>query len=85
MLLSKTINFVLNHHQLFPHCDSPAVYNDGTNSKIIVFLFMITVLEILGAVCLVPGGHKKALDAMTHFQKFNEERTRFQVRATCVC
>ncbi|CAH3196604.1 unnamed protein product, partial [Porites evermanni] len=38
----------------------------------------IQVLEILGAVCLVPGGHKKALDAMTHFQKFNEERTRFQ-------
>ena len=37
------------------------------------------MLEILGAVCLVPGGHKKALDAMTHFQKFNEERTRFQV------
>ena len=41
--------------------------------------FAVTVLEILGAVCLVPGGHKKALDAMTHFQKFNEERTRFQV------
>ncbi|XP_032228211.1 disheveled-associated activator of morphogenesis 1-A [Nematostella vectensis] len=38
----------------------------------------IQVLEILGAVCLVPGGHKKALDAMTHFQKFAEERTRFQ-------
>ena len=47
--------------------------------RLIVFLFVITVLEILGAVCLVPGGHKKALDAMTHFQKFNEERTRFQV------
>ena len=30
-------------------------------------------------MCLVPGGHKKALDAMTHFQKFAEERTRFQV------
>lgn len=44
-----------------------------------VSLFMIIVLEILGAVCLVPGGHKKALDAMTHFQKYNEERTRFQV------
>ena len=43
--------------------------------------FVVTVLEILGAVCLVPGGHKKALDAMTHFQKFNEERTRFQVCA----
>ena len=40
---------------------------------------LFIVLEILGAVCLVPGGHKKALDAMTHFQKFNEERTRFQV------
>ena len=47
--------------------------------RLIIFLFVITVLEILGAVCLVPGGHKKALDAMTHFQKFNEERTRFQV------
>ncbi|XP_031552369.1 disheveled-associated activator of morphogenesis 2-like, partial [Actinia tenebrosa] len=39
----------------------------------------IQVLEILGAVCLVPGGHKKALDAMTHFQRFAEERTRFQI------
>lgn len=38
----------------------------------------IQAVEILGAVCLVPGGHKKALDAMTHFQKYNEERTRFQ-------
>lgn len=43
------------------------------------------MLEILGAVCLVPGGHKKALDAMTHFQKFNEERTRFQVHLALLC
>ena len=39
----------------------------------------IAVLEILGAVCLVPGGHKKVLEAMLHFQKFAHERTRFQV------
>lgn len=38
------------------------------------------VLEILGACCLVPGGHKKVMDAMAHFQEFAEERTRFQVR-----
>ncbi|XP_041826987.1 disheveled-associated activator of morphogenesis 1-like [Melanotaenia boesemani] len=38
----------------------------------------VAVLEILGAVCLVPGGHKKVLDAMLHFQKFSSERTRFQ-------
>lgn len=38
----------------------------------------VAVLEILGAVCLVPGGHKKVLDAMTHYQKFSFERTRFQ-------
>ncbi len=37
------------------------------------------MLEILGAVCLVPGGHKKVLDAMLHYQKFAAERTRFQV------
>uniref|UniRef100_A0A1B6C417 FH2 domain-containing protein n=1 Tax=Clastoptera arizonana TaxID=38151 RepID=A0A1B6C417_9HEMI len=38
----------------------------------------IAVLEILGAVCLVPGGHKKVLDAMTHYQQFAYERSRFQ-------
>uniref|UniRef100_A0A3B3ZTB4 Dishevelled associated activator of morphogenesis 1b n=1 Tax=Periophthalmus magnuspinnatus TaxID=409849 RepID=A0A3B3ZTB4_9GOBI len=38
----------------------------------------VSVLEILGAVCLVPGGHKKVLEAMTHYQTFAAERTRFQ-------
>ncbi|XP_013391279.1 disheveled-associated activator of morphogenesis 1-like, partial [Lingula anatina] len=38
----------------------------------------IAVLEILGAVCLVPGGHKKVLDAMLYYQKYACERTRFQ-------
>uniref|UniRef100_A0A672J8Q4 Disheveled-associated activator of morphogenesis 1-like n=1 Tax=Salarias fasciatus TaxID=181472 RepID=A0A672J8Q4_SALFA len=38
----------------------------------------IAVLEILGAVCLVPGAHKKVLEAMLHYQKFASERTRFQ-------
>ncbi|KAM6973612.1 LOW QUALITY PROTEIN: disheveled-associated activator of morphogenesis 1 [Aplochiton taeniatus] len=38
----------------------------------------VAVLEILGAVCLVPGGHRKILEAMLHYQKFASERTRFQ-------
>ncbi|KAL0266624.1 UNVERIFIED_CONTAM: hypothetical protein PYX00_009117 [Menopon gallinae] len=38
----------------------------------------IAVLEILGAVCLVPGGHRKVLQAMLHYQKYAYERTRFQ-------
>ena len=38
------------------------------------------VFEILGAMCLVPGGHKKVLEAMLHYQKYAAERTRFQVR-----
>ncbi|XP_062326115.1 disheveled-associated activator of morphogenesis 1 isoform X1 [Osmerus eperlanus] len=38
----------------------------------------VAVLEIMGAVCLVPGGHKKILEAMLHYQKFAAERTRFQ-------
>ncbi|KAG4072083.1 hypothetical protein HA402_015582 [Bradysia odoriphaga] len=38
----------------------------------------VAALEILGAVCLVPGGHKKVLSAMVHFQEFAAERTRFQ-------
>lgn len=39
----------------------------------------VAVLEILGAVCLVPGGHKKVLQAMLHYQVYAAERTRFQV------
>lgn len=42
----------------------------------------VAVLEILGAVCLVPGGHKKVLQAMLHYQKYASERTRFQVGAS---
>lgn len=38
----------------------------------------IAALEILGAVCLVPGGHKKVLTAMMNFQEFASERARFQ-------
>ena len=38
----------------------------------------VAVLEILGALCLVPGGHKKVLDAMMHYQSYASERTRFQ-------
>ncbi|KAK7483514.1 hypothetical protein BaRGS_00025188 [Batillaria attramentaria] len=37
------------------------------------------VLEILGAMCLVPGGHRKVLEAMMHLQKHAAERTRFQL------
>ncbi|XP_067938496.1 disheveled-associated activator of morphogenesis 2-like [Watersipora subatra] len=38
----------------------------------------ISTIEILGAMCLVPGGHKKVLAAMYHFQKYACERARFQ-------
>ncbi|XP_063385445.1 disheveled-associated activator of morphogenesis 1 [Cydia fagiglandana] len=38
----------------------------------------VAALEILGAVCLVPGGHKKVLEAMVHYQKYAAERARFQ-------
>ena len=34
----------------------------------------INVLEILGAMCLVPGGHKRVLEAMLHFQIYAHER-----------
>ncbi|KAM3871291.1 disheveled-associated activator of morphogenesis 1-like [Diretmus argenteus] len=42
----------------------------------------VAVLEILGAVCLVPGGHRKVLEAMMHYQRFAWERTRFQTLVT---
>ena len=42
----------------------------------------VLVLEILGAVCLVPGGHQRVMSAIDEFTTFAYERTRFQV---CVC
>ncbi|GBP65290.1 Disheveled-associated activator of morphogenesis 2 [Eumeta japonica] len=38
----------------------------------------VAALEILGAVCLVPGGHKKVLEAMVQYQRYAGERARFQ-------
>lgn len=38
----------------------------------------VSVLEILVTSCLVPGGRKKVLDAMTHYKEFAQERFRFQ-------
>jgi len=43
----------------------------------------VAALELLGAMCLVPGGHKRVLQAMIHFQQYVGERTRFQV-SICV-
>ena len=45
----------------------------------------VLVLEILGAVCLVPGGHQKVLLAIDEFCAFAFERTRFQVCSMYVC
>ncbi|KAM9777941.1 disheveled-associated activator of morphogenesis 1 [Neosynchiropus ocellatus] len=58
------------------HCESiniiaQSLSTENTKTK-------VAVLEILGAVCLVPGGHKKVLEAMMHYQRFAAERTRFQ-------
>ncbi|XP_061116846.1 disheveled-associated activator of morphogenesis 2 isoform X2 [Conger conger] len=50
---------------------SQSLRQDNTKTK-------VAVLEILGAVCLVPDGHKKVLQAMVHYQKYAAERTRFQ-------
>ena len=40
------------------------------------------VYEMLGALCLVPTGHKKVLDAVTHLRFVASERSRFQVCST---
>ena len=43
----------------------------------------VAALELLGAMCIVPGGHRRVLQAMLHFQQYVGERTRFQVFAIC--
>lgn len=77
------------HHH---HCPEPQdLSHQNKNSRLAPIFFTfplkmcefveISVLEIVGALCLVPGGHKKVLTAMDHFQKFAVERIRFQVCA----
>nr|XP_046268384.1 disheveled-associated activator of morphogenesis 1 [Scatophagus argus] len=62
------------------HCESINIIAESLVTENIKT--KIAVLEILGAVCLVPGGHKKVLEAMLHYQKFASERTRFQTLLT---
>lgn len=40
----------------------------------------VDVFEILGALCLVPGGWKMVLDAVDWLEQWGEERARFLVR-----
>ncbi|XP_035529248.1 disheveled-associated activator of morphogenesis 1 [Morone saxatilis] len=58
------------------HCESISIITQSLSTDNIKT--KVAVLEILGAVCLVPGGHRKVLEAMVHYQKFASERTRFQ-------
>uniref|UniRef100_A0A8C4NNX9 Disheveled-associated activator of morphogenesis 1 n=1 Tax=Dicentrarchus labrax TaxID=13489 RepID=A0A8C4NNX9_DICLA len=58
------------------HCESINIIAQSLSTENIKT--KVAVLEILGAVCLVPGGHRKVLEAMVHYQKFASERTRFQ-------
>ncbi|XP_028422370.1 disheveled-associated activator of morphogenesis 1 [Perca flavescens] len=62
------------------HCESINIIAQSLTTESIKT--KVAVLEILGAVCLVPGGHKKVLEAMMHYQKYALERTRFQTLLT---
>uniref|UniRef100_A0A8D0A7Y7 Dishevelled associated activator of morphogenesis 1 n=1 Tax=Sander lucioperca TaxID=283035 RepID=A0A8D0A7Y7_SANLU len=62
------------------HCESINIIAQSLTTESIKT--KVAVLEILGAVCLVPGGHKKVLEAMMHYQKYASERTRFQTLLT---
>jgi hypothetical protein len=42
------------------------------------------VLEILGAVCLIPGGHKRILETMSRFSKIAGEKARFETVISCL-
>jgi hypothetical protein len=42
------------------------------------------VLEILGAVCLVPGGHELILEAMSHLKDRAGEARRFETVVKCL-
>ena len=39
---------------------------------------IITVTELLAAVCLVRGGHSKVMEAVENFKMENNERHRFE-------
>jgi hypothetical protein len=42
------------------------------------------VLEILGAVCLIPGGHRRVMEAMSNFTKVVGEKFRFETAVNCL-
>ena len=44
-----------------------------------------SALELLGALCLVPGGHRKVLIAMNYLAQYANERVRFQSLISDLC
>lgn len=52
-----------------------ATVNESAAKK---FRTHILVLELLAAVCLVPKGHRRVLEAFNHFKMVNQEKVRFQ-------
>ncbi|KAK2825822.1 hypothetical protein Q5P01_020036 [Channa striata] len=82
--LIGSIKALMNNSQgrahVLGHCESINIIAQSLTTENIKT--KVAVLEILGAVCLVPGGHKKVLEAMMHYQKFASERTRFQTLVT---
>uniref|UniRef100_A0A3B4AWS7 Uncharacterized protein n=1 Tax=Periophthalmus magnuspinnatus TaxID=409849 RepID=A0A3B4AWS7_9GOBI len=74
------IKALMNNSQgrahVLSHCESINIIAQSLATENIKT--KVAVLEIMGAVCLVPGGHKKILQAMLHYQRFACERTRFQ-------
>lgn len=75
-LLNNSIGraFVLGHENALNVISESLVCDD--------YKVKIDVLEILGAVCLIPGGHKKVLDAVGWFKEWYGERVRFQSLVT---
>ncbi|XP_037833695.1 disheveled-associated activator of morphogenesis 1 isoform X2 [Kryptolebias marmoratus] len=74
--LKALMNSSQGRGHVLGHCESINIIAQSLAAENIKT--KVAVLEILGAVCLVPGGHKKVLEAMLHYQKFASERTRFQ-------
>ena len=55
-----------------PHSLTPSLPHTSTHRTV------ITVIELLAAVCLVKGGHGKIMEAVNNFKKANGEFYRFE-------
>ena len=70
------------HVSIPPHTHTNTHTHTHTHTHTCSQRTVITVIDLLAAVCLVKGGHSKIMEAVDNFKRENGEQLRFEKLVT---